>query len=80
MSATAIIQLNPPLWVQTPLGDGRAVVLIDYGPDYNPVFLVTLHDGKHDGRFKSIDTNDCRGMENLTFGITRPAAPTGNEA
>lgn len=73
---TAIIQLEPPVWVQTPLGDGRAIMMIDYGHDYNPIFLVQLDNGK----FKSIDTNDCRGMENLTFSLPRPAKPLGNEA
>lgn len=61
-----------PIWVQTPLGEGRAILLIDYGIDHNPIFLVQLNNGQ----FKCIDTNDCRGCENLTLGINRPSQPT----
>jgi len=50
--------------------------MIDYGIDHNPIFLVQLDDGK----FKSIDSNDCRAFENLTFGIERPTPPKGGEA
>lgn len=73
---TVIHEFTAPLWVQTPLGDGMAVVMIDYGIEHNPIFMVRLNNG----RFKCIDANDCRGMENQTFGIDRPGAPAGGEA
>lgn len=73
---TSIHEFATPLWVQTPLGEGQALLLIDYGIDHNPIFFVRLSAGQ----FKSIDANDCRGFENLTFGIQRPEAPKGNEA
>lgn len=69
-------EFSSPIWVQTPLGNGRAILMIDYGIDHNPIFLVQLDDGK----FKSIDSNDCRAFENKTFGIERPPAPKGCEA
>lgn len=69
-------EFSTPLWVQTPLGHGQALLLTDYGIDHNPIFLVRLEDGQ----FKSIDSNDCRGFENLTFNIKRPDAPKGGEA
>jgi len=62
---TIIHEFQVPLWVQTPLGEGQAILMTDYGIDHNPIFLVRLQDG----RFKSVDSNDCRGFENLTFGI-----------
>jgi hypothetical protein len=68
-------EFSSPIWVQTPLGPGRAILMIDYGIDHNPIFLVQLDDG----RFKSIDSNDCRAFENLTFGIKRPEPPPGGE-
>lgn len=74
---TVIHEFSVPLWVQTPLGEGQALTLIDYGIDHNPVFLVRLSDN---GQFKSIDANDCRGVENATYNILRPAAPKGKEA
>lgn len=73
---TVIHEFATPIWVQTPLGSGRALTLIDYGLDHNPVFFVQLDGGK----FKSIDANDCRAFENITFGIARPEPPKGGEA
>jgi len=64
-------EFSSPIWVQTPIGNGRAILMIDYGIDHNPIFLVQLDDGL----FKCIDANDCRAMENLTFGIRRPNPP-----
>ena len=37
-----IHQCNPPVWVTTPLGEGHALFLIDYGPSINTVWLVLL--------------------------------------
>lgn len=74
---TIIHEFQVPLWVQTPLGPGQAITMTDYGIDHNPVFLVRLSDS---GKFKSIDANDCRGVENTTYGIPKPTAPTGGEA
>lgn len=69
-------EFSSPIWVQTPLGSGRAILMIDYGIDHNPIFLVHLNSGL----FKCVDTNDCRGMENLTFDIKRPESPKGGQA
>lgn len=51
--------------------------LTDYGIDHNPIFLVRLAET---GQFKSFDANDCRGVENLTLGVKRPAKPPGGQA
>lgn len=65
---TCIHEFTSPLQVQTPLGDGRALLLIDYGIDTNPVLFVHLNDG----RFRCVDQNDLAGVENLMLGIKRP--------
>jgi len=67
-----ILQLNPPIWVQTPLGEGDCLVLIDYGPNLNTVWLVHLFD---DGRVLHFDSSDIRAMGNLMYGIAHPAPP-----
>jgi hypothetical protein len=72
---TVTHEFNSPLWVQTPLGEGRAILMIDYGIDHNPVFLVHLNNGK----FKCFDSNETMGCENLTYGITRPKYPNEGE-
>jgi len=73
-----MLQLNPPIWVQTPLGEGDALVLIDYGPNVNTVWLVHLHEG---GRALHFDSSDIRVMGNLMYGIPHPRPPeaTGSQ-
>lgn len=64
-----MIQLDPPIWVQAKKhGEGRAVVLIDYGLDHCTMFLVHLNDG----RFRIFNIEDCVGCENFTLNISRP--------
>jgi len=40
-----ILQLNPYIEVSTPLGDGDAIFLIDYGHMVNTVWVVRLPGG-----------------------------------
>lgn len=67
-----MLQLNPPIWVQTPLGEGDALVLIDYGPNLNTVWLVHLFE---DGRAMHFDSSDIWVMGNLMYGIPHPGPP-----
>lgn len=68
---TAIHEFSAPYWVQTPKGEGRAVLYIDYGLDHNGVLFVHLNDGQ----LKFFDTNQCVGCENLTLEVPRPPQP-----
>jgi len=40
-----MLQLNPTLEVHTPLGDGEAMFIIDYGLNVNTVFVVRFAKG-----------------------------------
>lgn len=40
-----MLQLNPTIDVTTPLGDGEAYIVIDYGPNVNTVWLVRMKGG-----------------------------------
>lgn len=40
-----ILQLNPTIDVKTPLGDGEAVFLIDYGVNVNTVWVCRMKGG-----------------------------------
>lgn len=35
-----LLQLDPPIWLETPKGKGLAHVLIDYGPDHDLLWVV----------------------------------------
>ena len=70
-----MLQLNPPIPVQTPLGEGWAQVVIDYSPDFNTVWIVFLIDS---GEVKHFDSNDLRVCGNETFGIPYQPRPQSN--
>jgi hypothetical protein len=68
-----IHQCNPPIWVQTPLGEGHALFLIDYGPSINTVWVVHQFDN---GQVVHVDSSEVRVMGNAMYGIEHPAKPT----
>ena len=67
-----MLQLNPPIWVQTPLGEGHALLVIDYGPSINTVWCVHLFDS---GKVVHIDSSELRAMGNEMYGIPHPCKP-----
>jgi len=68
-----IHQCNPPIWVTTPLGEGHALFLIDYGPSINTVWVVHQFD---DGQVLHVDSSEVRIMGNAMYGIDHPTTPT----
>lgn len=58
-----ILQLNPTLFVDTPLGPGRVLFIIDYGMDVNTCWVVALNEGK----IKHFDANDITLEKNFTY-------------
>jgi hypothetical protein len=67
-----MLQCNPPVWVTTPLGEGHALFLIDYGPAINTVWVVHHF---ADGRVVHIDSSEVRVMGNQMYGIEHPVPP-----
>ena len=60
-----ILQLNPPIPVQTPKGPGLAQALIDYGPEHHLLWVVFLD---CNGQCWTYPNPDIRGKLNLTMG------------
>ena len=63
----SILQLIPPFPVVTPKGDGYAHLLIDYGPEFNLLWVCFLD------RFRGVPTYDntqIRARKNVTMGRT----------
>ena len=50
-----IHELNNPIDVETPLGYGKCIAWIDYGPDVNTVWKVVLY---KDGRVRNFYDDD----------------------
>ena len=64
-----MLQLNPPIHVLTPLGEGDTLMVIDYGCHINTVWVVWLF---AEGKVAHFDSSDIRVMGNLMYGIPHP--------
>lgn len=60
-----ILQLDPPLPVQTPKGDGLAHLIIDYGPEHHLMWVVFLDDG---GECWTYPNPEVRACNNISMG------------
>ena len=59
-----MLQLNPPIEVETPNGRGFAEVLIDYGLESDIYFVCILHNGE----IWTYSNKDIRVTQNITAG------------
>lgn len=67
-----MLQLNPPLPMLTPKGEGFAHILIDYGPEsdlYWTVFITAT------GEVWTFANRDVRASKNITLGRTQVEQP-----
>lgn len=65
MSTHAILQLNPPIPVDTPKGSGMATLLIDYGPEYDLMWVTFIDDT---GECWTWPNPKIRAQKNITLG------------
>lgn len=61
-----ILQLDPTILVETPLGRGHAIMVIDYGMRQNTCWVVALSEN---GIVKHFDCNDIIMATNYTYGM-----------
>ncbi len=61
-----ILQLDPAILVDTPLGRGHALMVIDYGMHQNTCWVVAL---QQNGVIKHFDCNDVILCTNYTYGM-----------
>ena len=70
---TTMLQLNPQIFVHTPLGEGMAFIVIDYGLFVNSCWVIRLSNGE----VKHFDSNDIRIYGNPTYDLPlNPDIPT----
>lgn len=60
-----MLQLNPPIPVETPKGRGVAQVLIYYGLEHNLIWVTALDDS---GQVWCFQNKDIRLQKNITSG------------
>lgn len=61
-----ILQLSPTILVETPLGRGHAIFVLDYGMHQNSCWIVAL---QKNGIVKHFDCNDIIVSTNYTYSI-----------
>ncbi len=62
-----IIQLNPPIPMETPKGSAQAMFLIDYSAEHNLMWVCFLDDGGECWTFQNPEVRACR---NITLNRT----------
>lgn len=65
-----MMQLNPPLPVRTRDGDAMAHIVVDYGPDFDLIFVCFGQNGE----IWSWRNQDIRAQPNITFGRNKTDA------
>jgi hypothetical protein len=72
-----MLQLNPPLPMNTPKGEGFAHVLIDYGPESDLYWTVII---TKSGEIWTFSNREVRASKNITLGRVSPEEPPPGEA
>lgn len=60
-----IVQLNPPLELDTPKGKGLAWLVIDYGIEHNLLWVVAINET---GEIWTFSNPEVRATKNITAG------------
>lgn len=60
-----ILQLNPPIELNTPKGDGLCWFLIDYGIEYNLQWVTVITET---GEIWTFENPEVRATKNITMG------------
>lgn len=69
-----ILQLNPPIPLETEKGFGYAFLVMDYGIEYSKIWTVALENGQ----IWDIPNEKVRMCTNWTMGRTYPEKPISN--
>jgi len=64
-----LIQLNPPLPLNTPKGEGLAHLVLDYGPEHNLIWTVFINET---GECWSFQNPEVRATKNITMNRALP--------
>lgn len=60
-----ILQLNPSIPMHTSKGPGEALLVIDYSPEFDLIWVVALDDG---GAIWCLKNSEVRAFKNETLG------------
>lgn len=72
-----MLQLNPPIPMFTPKGEGLAWAMIDYGMEFNILWVVAINET---GEIWTFQNPQVRALKNITQGrLTHGKKETGDE-
>lgn len=63
-----ITELRSPIPMLTPKGPGMCLLVIDYGPEHDLIWVVALRDPPHAGEIWAYPNALVRVTENVTLG------------
>lgn len=69
----SILQLDPPIPLQTPKGPGLAHLVLDYGPEHNLIWTCFID---ATGECWSFDNSKVRAVKNITMGRASVRLPS----
>lgn len=72
-----MLQLNPPIPMNTPKGEGFAHILIDYGPESDLYWTVLITET---GEIWTYANRYVRASKNITLGRSDPSPPIACDA
>ena len=62
-----IVVLPQPLWMDTPMGEGLAIILRDYGPESDDLWTCIQQDGPHRGELRTWHNSEVRVKDNRSM-------------
>ena len=68
-----MLELRCPLWFSTPFGEARAIILLDYGPEDDLLWVCIQQEGEHLGELWTWHNSKVRVLDNPTYLRKRPA-------
>lgn len=71
----SMLQLDPPIPMTTPKGEGFAHILLDYGPESDLYWTVLI---TQSGEIWTYANRHVRATKNITLGRTHPGLPEDN--
>lgn len=61
-----MLELRQQYWFDTPYGEARALILIDYGQEEDLCWLCVQQEGKHKGELWTWHNSEVRMLPNRT--------------
>lgn len=66
-----MLQLDPPIWLNTPKGDGLCHIVLDYGPEFAIQWVVFINETGECWTYSNEDIRACKNVTNYRPNPTR---------